>query len=151
MSDGEFVAPVLQLIPGARPQTSLKGYSFCQHPRTELDESTRTVLCLDCGKTLDPFDVLVGYARLERRLQWSRGEERAADQRVAALKEEERKIKARTRAASRKDADAAVAADRARTERECIEITLKAREIAGLCGRIERLARAKREKGDGEP
>ena len=40
---------------------------FCRHGNLVIDEDKRAVECGDCGKILDPFEVLLGYAGSERR------------------------------------------------------------------------------------
>ena len=34
----------------------------CRHRHVEVDPANREVTCQDCGKVVDPFDVLVGFA-----------------------------------------------------------------------------------------
>lgn len=117
-------------------------YGHCRHMATVVDEVARTVGCATCGAMLDPIGVLLEYARKERHWRGWDAELNRTQQRIDALKEEERKVKARTKSASRKEAAAAVAAERERTERERIEITELARDVAGIARRIERAARA---------
>lgn len=139
--DGEQLAPVVQLKPGPAQQTKVKGhgYAHCRHIGSELDAETRTVTCRQCGKTLDPFDVLLEYARGERRWQQWEQEQRAAAARVTQLKEEERKVKARTKNASRKDSAEAVRLEQVRTERMRHDVIQAARDVAALAKRIEKL------------
>ncbi|GAB1254614.1 hypothetical protein Defa_21010 [Desulfovibrio sp. TH_2024_36128] len=40
---------------------------FCRHSRILIDKDNHEVECKDCGKTLDPFEVLLGYADSERK------------------------------------------------------------------------------------
>lgn len=138
---GDIIAPVLQLVPGPAQQNKLKGWGYetCRHQRTELNTEDRTVKCRDCGKALDAFGVLLEYAHGERRWQQWQQEQRAAAARVAQLKEEEKKIKARTKAASRKDATEAVRAEQARTEKMRFDTIQAARDMAALARRIEQL------------
>jgi len=138
---GDTIAPVLQLVPRPAEQTKLRGWGYdkCRHQRTELDSETRAVACRDCGKALDAFDVLLEYARGERNWQHWQREQSAAAARVQQLKEEERKVKSRTQNAMRKDANAAVAAERARTERMRHDAIQAARDVAAAARRIERL------------
>ena len=143
----DIISVVLGVAPQAQPepQNDTVGYRrFCHHHRTVLDEQRRAVACRDCATALDAFDVLLEYAHGERRWVSRLGEVREAEQRLAALKEEERKVKARTKAASRKDSNAAVAAERARGERERGEIIQAARDIAAGCRRIERITQRRR-------
>lgn len=118
-----------------------KGKGKCYHRGAfTLDEEERTVQC-HCGATLDAFTLLLAYANRERDWRYYDLEVREAQKRLAELQREERKVKARTKSASRKDANAAVAAERERTEHERIQIIVAAREIAQLGARVERLAR----------
>lgn len=120
------------------------GKGKCYHRGTfTLDEEERTVQC-HCGATLDAFTLLLAYANRERDWRYYDLEVRDAQKRLAELKTEERKVKARTKAASRKDADAAVAAERARSEQERFQIIQAARDIAASCRRIERLTTRRR-------
>jgi len=139
----DIISPVLGVAEPTAPanQTAVAFEpGFCRHYQVSLDGKQRTVSCSDCGKALDAFDVLLGYARGERRWQTWDTLVREAQERVHQLKVEERKAKARLRNASRKDADAAVAAERVKTERMRIAIIESARDIKEACRRIERLA-----------
>ena len=143
----DIISPVLGVVPPAspEPQNDTVGYSrYCRHLRTVLDEKRRTVACRDCAKALDAFDVLLQYAHGERHWVSRENEAREAAERVAKLKDEERRIKARTKAASRKDAATAVAAERARSEGERFEIIQAARDIAEASRRIERITTRRR-------
>jgi hypothetical protein len=42
-------------------------FDRCRHERTVIDEELRTVECKDCGASLDPVEVLIGWAR-----EWGR-------------------------------------------------------------------------------
>jgi hypothetical protein len=66
-------------------------------------------------------------------------ETRKAQKHLEELKEEERKVKARTQSASRKEANVAVEAERARTERARLDTIEIAREVAVFARRIEAL------------
>lgn len=113
----------------------------CRHMSTVVDEVSRTVACHTCGAPLDAITVLLEYARGERLWRGWETEMRRTQDKLAELEAEERKVKARTKAASRKDADVAVEAERARTEKMRTDITEQARDIARMCQRIEHLAR----------
>ncbi|MEY4548965.1 MAG: hypothetical protein RL685_5160 [Pseudomonadota bacterium] len=144
-TDPGHVAPVLELVRGAKAlQTRLKDGVRCRHDQTEVDGEDRSVSCRSCGATLDAFDVLLQYARRERNWHYWDQETRELEAKVQALKEEERKVKARTKSASRKDAATAVAAERERTERERFEIITAARDVVELGRRIERLTQRRR-------
>jgi hypothetical protein len=90
---------------------------------------------------LDPFQVLLEYARKERHWQplGSGHETTQGAEAPGTLKEEERKVKARTQSASRKEANVAVEAERARTERARLDTIEIAREVAVFARRIEAL------------
>ena len=116
----------------------------CHHHSYKLNSRERTVTCSACDAQLDAFEVLLDYARAER--NWRNWDTERLKQmaQLDELKAEERKIKARTRAASRKEADAAVAHERARSEKERFEIIQAARDIGELVRRIERTATRRR-------
>lgn len=139
--EAERLAPVLELMPGRlREELKITGVrGFCRCRRSVLDEETRVVTCRDCGKTLDAFDVLMEFARGERRWLNFEEEARHAAARLEQLKEEEKRTKARTVAASRKDANVAVEAERARTERARQDTIELAKDVAVLARRIEAL------------
>jgi hypothetical protein len=113
----------------------------CRHLATVVDAVEHTVACASCEAPLDPFQVLLEYARKERHWRGWDAELNRTQQRIDELKAEERKVKARTKNAARKEAATAVADERARSERARFEIAEKARDIAQLCKSIERLAR----------
>jgi hypothetical protein len=120
------------------------GKGKCYHRGAfTLDSEERTVQC-HCGATLDAFTLLLAYANRERDWRDYDLQVREAQQRLDELKDEERKVKARTKAASKKDADAAVAAERARSEQERFQIIQAARDIAASCRRIERITTRRR-------
>lgn len=72
--------------------------SYCQHPRILADELTRTINCLDCSATLDPFLFVLQQAELITRA-WDRHkhvthEASEIADRVHALKKEEQRLRA---------------------------------------------------------
>ena len=69
----------------------------CGHGKLILDEKLRAVQCRACEATLDPFDVLMNYADLERR--WRSWHKETSKERrlVKELKKEEKRVKARLR------------------------------------------------------
>jgi len=81
----------------------------CAHERTEIEHFQRKVICIKCRAVLDPFEVLLQYARKERLAAHTDESVREARKRLAALEAEERLTKARLKNAKRKDADVAVA------------------------------------------
>lgn len=146
MSDSEdALAPVIQLVHGRAPQNKISGYGYahCRHPRTVIDADSRGVSCVDCTKTLDAVDVLLEYARRERTWHHWEQDTRLATKRLAELQEEERKVKARTKAASRKDAGEAVRSEQARTEKMRFDTIQAARDVAQLARRIEQISTRK--------
>jgi hypothetical protein len=124
-------------------QTEIKrGRRKCHHRGTlDLDEETRAVTCGACGDPLDAFEVLLEYANRERRWQYYDKEVREAAERLAELKKEEVRVKARTALASRKDAAAAVEHEQQATFVRRRAIADKARDIAECARQIARLAR----------
>jgi len=125
----------------APPKT---GKGKCYHRGTfTLDEETRTVEC-HCGASLDAFTLLLQYANRERDWRYYDVERREAQKRLDELKAEERKTKSRLKNASRKDAEVAVAEERARGERERIQISEAVRDMTQLCRRLERLTQRRR-------
>lgn len=114
----------------------------CRHEQTVVDEVERTVECGTCGATLDAFSVLLQYARKERHWRhWQREVARCHNE-LAKLKEEERKVKARTRSASRKDAAEAVRAERERTEESRRRIIAVADDLSRCVRRLHHWARS---------
>lgn len=112
---------------------------FCWHSSILVHERTRSVTCATCNADLDPFDRLLEYARKERNYHHYGQREKALHDRIAKLEEEERKIKARTRNAIRKDADAAVKEALEKRAEAVRSVLWKAREITRLGEQIERL------------
>ena len=113
---------------------------YCQHRLWIVDPDTRTVACgaEECGVALDPFDLLMEYANRERRFVDWEGRAREIGKQVDALKAEEKKIKSRTKAASRKDANAAVNDERRKEAARRDYIRGFASEIARLADSIQR-------------
>lgn len=112
---------------------------YCSHRQYEIDEGTKTVVCGKCGAPLDAFQLLLDYATRERSWRYYDSEIRCAKQQLAELKAEERKVKARTKNATRKEAVAAVAEERVRSERERMVIAELARDIVAAAKRIDGL------------
>jgi len=80
---------------------------------------------------------LMGKAERSFR-HWDAERERAVE-RVNLAHEEERKVKARTKSASRKDAETAVAHERARTRESMARVLWRVQEIGRSAATIERL------------
>lgn len=125
--------------------------NFCMHRGYDLDASTRTVTCRECGRKIDAFDALQSVSRDDRWHEMRREERKKEAQRVAFLKGEERRVKDRLKNANRKDADAAVAEERkkwrGRLARAAARTSdaLRASEAAATA-----LKEAMQEAGDGE-
>ncbi len=84
----------------------------CMHKSYDIDRHLRTVCCSMCGVELDAFDILRDLSSRSGYLEMMEADGKRTAQRVAFLKGEERKVKARVKNANRKDADAAVKAER---------------------------------------
>ena len=100
------------LIHGKWP--SIPRRQRCRHHAYEIDALARLVRCQSCGAELDAFKVLNEYATGERTFRDYRRMTRLQSSRLEDLRAEEKRVKARTRNASRKDAGDAVAAERKR-------------------------------------
>lgn len=88
--------------PPARPTIERTWSIPCRHSTAQVDEGARVVTCAKCGVALDPIHVLGEIANRERSLYYSRVAIAQAEKRLAELKAEERKAKARvTRARNR--------------------------------------------------
>lgn len=79
------------------------GQKYCKHSQTQISEVNRTLVCLQCGSMLDPFDVILDRARNGenivfeiKRLYAKREELRES---VSNLEREEKNAKARLRSA----------------------------------------------------
>lgn len=134
------LAPVIRLDFDRQSEIRRDG-PYCSHRQYELDAGTKTVVCGKCGAPLEAFQALLDYAHRERNWRHLDRECRDAEKRLEELKAEERKVKARTKNATRKEADAAVEAERVRTERERMVAAELARDAGALCRRIDGLMR----------
>lgn len=137
---------VLRPVFGSQTEVTRSG--FCQHWQMEIDEGKRTLTCKTCGALLDPFDVHLQYARRERSWRYWDGQRKEAEQRVEELKAEEKRIKARMANASRKDANAAVMAERERWREKRQRLAWKAKEIEREAGELKRALGMKDEADD---
>lgn len=116
-----------------------------------VDRALRSVTCKRCKANLDPIDILLEVAR--RHEEWTRlsAESSTMRREIEALKAEEKRVKARTKSASRKDAQTAVEAERERDGLRRQQTFDAAKEIAELSLRIQRLAMiGERKEFDGE-
>lgn len=111
----------------------------CRHTGTVVDEVARTVGCATCGAPLDPIQLLLEYARHERHWRHWEAEVGRCQTKLEELKAEERKVKARTKSASRKDSDEAVRAERERTFTARHDTIQLARDVGAISRRIEQL------------
>jgi hypothetical protein len=94
---------VIQLNSEAKHTLTIKqGEGICFHRGVVLSEQMRTVECSGCGAVLDPFAVLLEYAKQERQLGWSRKALQKTKEEMAELKKEERRIKQRIARAKKK-------------------------------------------------
>lgn len=75
----------------------------CLHRQKMVDRRKRTVECTSCGAFLDPLDALADVAADGSNLLWARRELARINKRIAELKEEEKRVKARLRRAKKKD------------------------------------------------
>jgi len=124
---------------GAR-ETTIAGRQGvpCRHYRYVINTESRTVKCGTCEAALDAFDVLKEYAAKERTFKHWEQQSLDAQRRLAALKDEERKVKARTRAASRKDAAQAVADERMRIGQRMGELQFRISSLRDLADELDR-------------
>jgi hypothetical protein len=105
LDDGADVIPLFperDLTDGDRPvATESPRPLYCGHRRTRLESSSRRVFCRDCGREVDPYDVLAGIAHeVERWIGYRKEAERRAreaQERLDVLLREERNAKARAR------------------------------------------------------
>lgn len=129
---------------GQQSEVALRTYESCRHRSYKLDINDRTVNCGICGAQLDAYQVLLDYAHGERLWRHWDQERLQLMSKLDELKAEERKTKSRLKNASRKDAEVAVAEERARGERERIQMSEAVRDMAQLCRRLERLTQRRR-------
>lgn len=118
------------------PARSERLGEFCRHETAAIDRHGRIVRCRACGVDLDPLEVLANLVSRHAHYQSVRRDLRRAGEKLANLRKLEKQTKARVRAASRKDAFAAVAAERERNAAEVCRIGRGLLEIAGLAERL---------------
>jgi len=74
---------------------------FCQHPGLRINAHERTIVCAHCGQALDPFDFIHKSALVINRAWQDHAhvtrEIRDMQDRVTALKKEEKRLKALTK------------------------------------------------------
>lgn len=81
---------------------SSKSDRKCKHWHVVVDELEREVKCDDCGKELDPIQVLIEYAYMERRFEYRKSKMKEMIDRENKAREEEQKLKNRIRYAKNK-------------------------------------------------
>lgn len=112
--------------------------AYCRHQRLRVDARARTLKCSDCECDVDPFQALENFVLRERQLAQLSKEITEARQRLQALEAEEKRVKARTRQHSRKDAEAAVEAEREKHRQRFEHLTCKLDSIRGLVDEVDR-------------
>lgn len=95
--DLEPSAPVLRLVPPG--DYEIKSGAPCRHGALTITERQRRIECKSCGAVVDPFSVVLGYAREERMWRHWDAEARKLRGEIAGLKAEEKRVKARLRRA----------------------------------------------------
>lgn len=120
------------------PEVEWRGTGCYPHAPL-VDRALRSVSCRRCKANLDPIEVLLEVAH--RHEEWNRltSEVRTMRATVEALKAEEQRVKARTKSHARKDADEAVAAERAKLERQRAEIACRVDDARRALDRIDQL------------
>jgi hypothetical protein len=117
-------------------ETIIKDGGYCMHAQIVVDEKARGLFCNLCNATLDPFEQFKRYANQEAQYRvWDRELARQRKQ-LSEMKDEETKIRARTRNASRKDAELAVAEERKRSKDRRDRSVWNAREMKILADKI---------------
>ena len=82
---------------------------FCLHASYTVIDEQRKILCRTCNGQLDAFDLILRLAHRQAHRENIEKEITELRKTLAALRAEEKRCKARTRNARKKDADAAVA------------------------------------------
>ena len=91
------------------PRRRVRRKERCPHMSVELDETSRTVECMQCGRVVDAFDILHGYIvkeidAFEDLRHWS-GEVTELHAKAELLRREIRNLQAKKRRLERKVAD----------------------------------------------
>lgn len=122
----------------ADPRLQVARLGPCLHRKQTLNEVSRKVLCTDCGMELDAFDLLVRRARKGGYDEMMARDGKALRERVAELRAEEKRVKARLYNARRKDADAVRRQEREKAaaawSRNTNELLLMAERLRALAG-----------------
>jgi len=71
--------------------------SYCRHLPVTVDKHSRTVVCRDCGATIDPFDWMLAFAEKEEAellaVQGLRKERQQLEEDIRGLKRERSRVK----------------------------------------------------------
>ena len=102
----DAVDNVISLKPGRERRRVLIPRG-CRHRLVNVDQDSRTVVCQQCGKTVDAFDILLGYANEEGRafenLRFWRSEVDELIKKSKDLKRELRSLQAKIKRRKRDD------------------------------------------------
>lgn len=144
---------VIHIGPGGPATTAVsrgRQSSTCGHRSVSVDQHERIVECANCGVAMDPFSVLLDYARGEREYHHWATKVQTQQNAMGKLLDEEKRVKARMKRASRKDADAAVMAERVKWQERLDRIVSNANLISELAGKVERAAGSEQAKRCGK-
>jgi hypothetical protein len=120
------------------PDPAREHHAGCYHARHgwSINTRARTLKCQRCLADIDPFEALDAIAREFDTVRIARKEHARLSAVIKGLRAEEARVKARTRSASRKDADVAVKAALDAHARKMDQIQKWADEIGMLSDRI---------------
>jgi hypothetical protein len=120
--------------------------SFCVHASYRVVTQQRQIVCNACKGNLDPFDLILRQAHRQAVREDTESEIEKKRAQLQILCGEEKRVKARTRNAKKKDADSAVtkalakyAEDRARTVWSLIEARSAIRAALTRLGHKDRI------------
>ena len=110
MTDPNDLADLAEVIPLRAKHDALLDFGVivhgpggCYRHHPVVNFSERRITCKKCEKALDPYDVLADYIRQWGRVRQTFREEAKARERLAELLRKERNVKARIRAAEKKE------------------------------------------------
>lgn len=132
------------------PEKKVRPGQFCWPHWPLIDKVSRLVTCKRCKSPLDPVDVLLEVAERHDEYVRMMDQTRTLRRELEQLHAEEKKVKARTRSHSRKDALAAVAAEREKMSEQLGRAVFHAREVARLGRLLEELVTGKRKTKGGK-
>ena len=124
------------------PKPSAVPRNRCFHRGWVVNAQKRELNCQECGSPMDPFDALADIASNYEQVKAARAEHRELLRLNGELLDEEKLVKARTKAASRKDAAVAVAANNAKWEERMYRTNGNASLIVELAQKIQRAAKS---------